>query len=143
MVFPCSPTVKMPFTGDESLNTGLIVRAIFSQPDKTLGRYVSGHSEMLSCQEWAATLTKALEHQGKKGVEVIFMECTLEAWGTLWGPVGMVLGTMFRYFDEFGPASYEKGTGGAPLVTPKDLGVDGKLRSTEERLSMMKWPFAG
>jgi hypothetical protein len=128
MTLPCSHNALIPFVGDESVNIGLIAQAIFSQPEKTLGKSVSGASEYMTCTDWALALSKALKEK------VTFTQTTLESYEAVWGIVGTEVGLMFRYFDEFQHDASPPG-----VVTPADLGVQESLLSTNQRLQGMNW----
>ncbi|OKL58095.1 hypothetical protein UA08_06718 [Talaromyces atroroseus] len=129
ITLPCSPNALIPFVGDESVNVGLIVQAILSQPEKTLGKSVLGASEYLSCTDWALALSKALKDN------VTFAETTLESYEAVWGIAGTEVGLMFRYFNEV-----QRDAISVPaIITPAELGVQESLRSTEQRLQGMDW----
>ncbi|KAJ9144570.1 hypothetical protein NKR23_g5820 [Pleurostoma richardsiae] len=138
ITFPCSADVAIPFIGDETVNVGLIVKAILSQPEKTFGRYVLGASEIMSCQDWAESFAKALRRQGHNS-DAVFLECSLELFERIWGHVGTEIGVMFTYFRDIGYTGYEAEAGGSPILTPKDLGIEASLHSTEDRLATLDW----
>ena len=138
MILPCSPDGPVPFIGDETVNIGVIVKAIFAQPGKSLGRYVLGGPEIISCQEWTDSLTRALKRQGKDA-DVAFVECSMSAFERIWGPFGTEIGLMMTYFRDFGRQSFEADTGTQPALTAKDLGVEAEMRTSEDRLSAMDW----
>lgn len=137
LILPCSPTSRFPFTGDESRNTGTIVSAILSQPEKTLGNFVLGVSEYMSCSEWANALSKALSQQGAD-VEVSFLETTLESYNRLRGHHAAEIGCMMDFFSNFKEDSYTKGTAGS-ILTPGDLGVQKSMIYAESMLKDMNW----
>ncbi|KAM0473424.1 hypothetical protein ACHAPX_008171 [Trichoderma viride] len=137
LILPCLPTSRFPFTGDESRNTGTVVRAILSQPEKTLGNYVLGVSEYMSCSDWAHTFSKALSQQGKN-VEVSFLETTLESYSRLQGHHAAEIGSMMEFFSDLKEESYTKGTAGS-VLTPEDLGVQASMVSAEAMLEGMDW----
>ena len=138
-MMPCSPNVRFPFIGDETLNIGLIARSIFAQPSKTVGRHVLGASEFLSCSEWAAKFTSTLRKKGKD-VECVFVECTLKEYEGIWGPIGTEIGLMMQYIKEFGEESFNVVTGDKVMLTAEDLGIEG-MRNTEERLDAENWEY--
>ncbi|KAF4973794.1 hypothetical protein FSARC_20 [Fusarium sarcochroum] len=135
---PCSADVRFPFAGDENVNVGLVVKAIIANPKFTLRRYVLGGSETMTCEDWAAALTRALRRQGKF-VGAVYAQCTLAEYEQVWGQIGTEVGLMFAYFDHLGPRSFEMETGSEPLLYPKDLGIEEELKSTEDRLATINW----
>ena len=135
---PCTPDALFPFIGDESVNVGLIARAIFEQPEKTIGRAVLGIAEMQSCQDWVNTLTKTFRRQGKD-IDIAYVECTMTAFESLWGPIGTEIGLMMQFFRDVEFGGFKAKTGSESVLTPKDLGIEGELRSTEDRLSELGW----
>lgn len=137
LILPCVPTSRFPFTGDESRNTGTVVRAILSQPEKTLGNYVLGVSEYMSCSDWAHAFSKALSQQGEN-VEVSFLETTLESYSRLQGHHAAEIGSMMEFFSDLKEESYTKGTAGS-VLTPEDLGVQASMVSAEAMLEGMDW----
>ncbi|KAL9107261.1 MAG: hypothetical protein Q9227_007802 [Pyrenula ochraceoflavens] len=140
LTLPCSPTALIPFIGSEQTNPGLLARAIFTHPEKTLpGRYVLGASEILSCRDWAATMQRALRRkEGKEDAVVKFVECTMEGYEELYGGLGTELGCMMTYLKEYGREGFEAATGEKPIVMPEELGVEG-MKSTEECLTELEW----
>lgn len=119
--------------GDETANVGVLVNAIFQQPEKVMGKYVLGIAEMLSCSDWASLLSRLLKENNDSDTAA-FMECTLEAYETLWGHLGTEIGLMFEYFRHYGKDGYRSGVGAHSILTPEDLGVAHMMKSTEDRL---------
>ena len=116
VMLPCAPDVRMPFTGDETINIGAIVKATLAQPDRTLGRSVLGASEAMSCQEWASSLTQAWKRLGREHTDVTFVQCSLDACENLFGPLGTEIGNIFRFISEFGIRSLAGDVYSAPLT---------------------------
>ncbi|KPM39380.1 hypothetical protein AK830_g7211 [Neonectria ditissima] len=138
LILPISPDVAIPFAGDETFNVGLFAKAIFSQPEKTIGRYVTGTAEFLSPRDWAKSVEKALTRRGKES-RVVFVESALSEFEELWGALGTEIGVMFRYFNDYGKSSYDVGTDGRQVVTAQDLGIADLLRSSEEAAAQVEW----
>jgi len=46
---------------------------------------------------------------------------------------------MFQFIEELGHGSFIVGVNGSLIVTPEDLGVQGLLHSTEDRLREFRW----
>ena len=137
-MLPCSPHALFPFIGDENVNFGLIARAIFEQPEKTIGRAVLGAAAMQSCQDYVNALAKSFQRQGKE-LDIAYMECTPEAFESLWGPLGAEIGVMMTFFRDVEYGGFKAETGSLSVLTPKDLGIEGELRSTEDCLADLPW----
>ena len=120
------------------MNIGLIARAIFEQPDKTIGRAVLGVAEILSLRDLVNTLKKSFQRQGKE-LDAVYVGCDLDAFEGLWGSVGTEIGLMMTFFRDVEYGGFKAETGSVPVLTPKDLGVDGELRSTEDTLTELGW----
>ncbi|KAL4787337.1 hypothetical protein BJX76DRAFT_20112 [Aspergillus varians] len=133
MTFPCSASTVIPMIGAETPNVGVIVDAIFAQPDKTLGKHVLGVAEYFTATEWAVAVSKSLN------ADVVFLETSLESYEGLWGAAGTEIGLMMKYMEDLGAEGYTAGLCADDIVTPKDLGVQGLLRNTEEALKELNW----
>ncbi|KAF5010775.1 hypothetical protein FDECE_3072 [Fusarium decemcellulare] len=138
LVLPISPDVPLPFAGDEKFNVGLFAKAIFSQPEKTIGCYVNGTAETVSAREWARSLEKALGRRGQD-TRVVFLGSTLSDFEKLWGAGGTEIGLMFEYFNKYGKESYEAIPGGLPVLSAKELGIDSLLKSNEDAAAGFEW----
>jgi hypothetical protein len=137
IILPCASESRFPFVGDERHNTGTIVKAIFTQPEKTLGKFVLGVSEYISCSDWAHALSIALRQRGTNAT-VSFVETTLEGYNNLRGHHAAEIGYMLNFFSELKEQSYTKGTVGQ-ILTPGDLGVQESMISAEDMLKHMDW----
>ncbi|CAI6088231.1 unnamed protein product [Clonostachys chloroleuca] len=137
--YPMGPDVKFAFIGDEVINTGIYVKAILEQPEKTIGRVIVGVADYLSCNEWAAIFQKVQDKLGS-GSKVLCKECSLAEYEEKWGAIGTEVGLMMAYFNEFGEKSFSTSTWGWPVATAGDLGIEHDLRSTEETLLGLEWP---
>ncbi len=93
---PCSADAPFAVAGDEKTNVGLVVRAIFEQPERTLGTWVSCEAERLSCRQWVEALDSAAQEQGLHG-SVEFEVCSVQDFENKWGVVGTECGLMFQY----------------------------------------------
>ena len=80
-------------TGDKSKNVGIVVRAIFEQPDKSLSTWVACESEWTSCRQWIAGLNAAAQSQGVKR-SVTFKEGAMKSIEDRWGVLGNEIGQM-------------------------------------------------
>ncbi|KAJ0119898.1 HSCARG dehydrogenase [Diaporthe amygdali] len=138
LVLPISADSLIPFAGDAPFNVGQFVKAIFAQPEKTIGRYVNATAELTSIQEYAKTLETALKSQGKE-IKVNFLECSLSDFEQLWGALGTEIGLMFKYFNDHGDGNYETDPHTYQYMTAKDLGIEGVLRKNEDTLAQIEW----
>ena len=120
------------------MNVGLIARAIFEQPEKTIGRAVLGAAEIVSFQDLVNTLEKSFRRQGKE-FDAVPAQCTFEAFEALWGPIGTEIGLMMTFFRDVKYGGFKAETGLGSVLTPKDLGIDGELRSTEDCFTELGW----
>lgn len=116
--------------GDEKLNVGLVARAIFEQPERTLGAWVSCEAEKLSCQQWVEALNSAAKAQGLHG-SVLFQECSMDDFEAKFGVVGTECGVMFQYIGEARERSFQN-TSGLPEVSVRELGISAELVSSRE-----------
>jgi hypothetical protein len=125
----------MPFIADEETNVGLFVQAILNQPEKTIGRFVLGSAEILSCRDWATSFSTALQQTGKyPNVEAVFVDCGINEFNQLWGSLGVELGQMMEYYRAYGMEGWKGHIGSDPILTAADLGIEKKLKSTVDRL---------
>lgn len=126
----------MPFIADEEVNIGLFVQAILSQPDKTLGRFVLGSAETLSCSDWAASFSAALAQTRKyPDVDTAFIDCNVTEFDHLWGSHGADLGQMMEYYRAYGLEGWKGHIGSEPILTAADLGIEKQVKSTADRLA--------
>lgn len=129
------------------MNIGLIAHAIFTQPEKTLGKTVSGAAEYLTGPEIASALCNALKktaHQHPDAIpstQVAYVDTTLKSYCALWGPVGSGTGIMFKFMDDFSSISGRWGSAGGSetILTPAELGLKEVLRSVEQRFEDLNW----
>ena len=124
---PCRPDVPFSIAGDESENVGIMVRAIFEQPDKSIGTWVSCESERISCRQWVACLGAAAKSQGVQK-SVTFEECTIQSLEESWGILGNEIGQMMAYISETEGRAFEN-TSGLPEINASHLGVQTELVS--------------
>lgn len=135
---PCSALSPIAFIGDEHLNVGLFVKAILNQPEKTIGRFVLGSAETLSCRDWAASFTEALRRTGKHpDAECVYVESSLTDFVKLWGAGGLELGLMMGYYGAHGMEGWQGHPGSEPVLTAKDLGIEKDLNSVADLLARL------
>ncbi|KAL4960874.1 uncharacterized protein BDV14DRAFT_181576 [Aspergillus stella-maris] len=133
ITLPCSPNTTIPMVGNVTPNLGLIVDAIFRQPELSLQKYVLAAAEYLTAKEWVQALSKVC------GKDIVFLETNLECYEGLFGPAGRELGLMMKYIEVLGEGSFAVGVGEGNLLMPRDLGLDGILKNTEDALGGLDW----
>ncbi|KAL4799872.1 hypothetical protein BDV19DRAFT_384722 [Aspergillus venezuelensis] len=132
-ILPCSPYTKIPMVGNVTPNLGLIVEAIFRQPEISLQKYVLAAVEYLTAKEWVQALSKVC------GKDIVFLETSLGCYEGLFGPAGRELGLMMKYIEVLGEGSFAVGVGEGDLLMPRDLGLEGVLENTEDALGELDW----
>lgn len=117
----------MPFAiaGNEEENVGVLVRAIYEQPEKSIGTWVACESEHITCRQWVACLGTAAKSQGVQK-SVTYKECTMQSMEERWGILGIEIGQMMAYISDFGDRAFEN-TSGLPESTATQLGVQAEL----------------
>jgi hypothetical protein len=126
---PCPADVPFSLAGDESKNVGIFVRAIFEQPDKSLGTWVACESERISCRKWVECLDASAQAQGVKK-RVTFEECTMQDIEDRWGILGNEIGQMMAYVGEVKDRAFEN-TSGLPDLKASQLGIESELVSAK------------
>jgi hypothetical protein len=137
ILIPCSAQTSMPFIADEALNIGLFAQAIFSQPEKTIGRFVLGSAETLTWQDYADAFTEALKKSGQHPKpQTTFVDCAQADFEKVWGVGGWEIAQMTEYYRKYGSASW-----GENVLTAADLGIEAKLGTTVDRIARIdtKW----
>jgi hypothetical protein len=122
---PCSPDVPFSIAGDESENVGTLVRAIFEQPEKSLGTWIACESERISCRQWVACLDAAAKSQGVQK-SITFEECTMESIEESWGILGNEIGQMMAYISEAEGRAFDN-TSGLPEISARQLGIQAEM----------------
>lgn len=114
---------------DPPTSLGPIVSATIAQPEKTLGKYLwATNGETYTVGEIFQLWAKA---SGLK--ELKYLQVTDEAFENLHGNLGVELGLMLKFFDQ-----YRTYTEGHTMVLPEDLGVTG-LKGLKEYLEDNNW----
>ncbi|PCG93313.1 Hypothetical protein PENO1_084190 [Penicillium occitanis (nom. inval.)] len=147
ITLPCSLEAKIALAGDETVNVGLIAHAIFMQPEKTLGKTVSGATEYLTGPEIASALSNALNKTAQQhpdsipSTEVAYVDTTLESYGALWGTVGLGTGSIFKFMNDYPSITENWGSAGGSesILTPAELGLKEELRSVKQRFENLNW----
>ena len=116
-MLPCSPSVKVPMAGDEDVNIGLFFKAIIEKPDISLpGKAASLHTQFMPIGDYM----KLWADEQKADFECIQVD--KETYCRLWPGFGLLMYNTLMYYDTL----KEKGlSGGFPLLTKDDLGVEG------------------
>lgn len=122
---PCHPDVPFSIAGDESENVGILVCAIFEQPEQSIGTWISCESERISYRQWVACLDTAAKSQGVQK-SITFEECTMKSIEETWGILGNEIGQMMAYISEIGERAFEN-TSGLPEINANQLGVQTEL----------------
>lgn len=74
---PCRADASFSVAGDEKTDVGLVVRAKFEQPERTLGTWATCEAEKLSGRHQVEALDSAAQVQGLDG-SVGFEECSVQ-----------------------------------------------------------------
>lgn len=115
--------------GDAEANIGLFVKAIITQPEKTLpGKFVVAHVEDTTAGDMLQTWAKA---QGKTAQYVQVDEKTFNAMWPMWSEEA---GIMMQFWDWAREKSW---SGEEGLLTKDDLNVEGRLVGLEEAFTSL------
>jgi hypothetical protein len=117
----------IPVSGDMNVNPGLWVRAILEKGSVTYGKYSFVAPETLSFEQ---ILTIWGEVAGK---ETTLVEVSREEFLKLWGHFGDEMTDQLK----FGETVTDWATG-LPVLTAKDLGVDGEMVGLKGALEGLK-----
>ncbi|GAM42660.1 hypothetical protein TCE0_044r16841 [Talaromyces pinophilus] len=117
------------------------------QPEKTLGKTVSGATEYLTGPEIASALSNALNKTAQQhpdsipSTEVAYVDTTLESYGALWGTVGLDTGSIFKFMNDYPSITENWGSAGGSesILTPAELGLKEELRSVKQRFENLNW----
>jgi hypothetical protein len=130
-LLPTKPECLLPIAGEITVNTGLVVEAVLSQPKLTLpAKYVSVVSESKNVVDILKTWEKVT------GKQAIYVEASDEAYGALYGPYGTEIADQFRFLEASG--SWETLQPEDVFVTIDQLGLSGKLIGHEQALTELK-----
>ncbi|KAG5802054.1 hypothetical protein H9Q74_013470 [Fusarium xylarioides] len=116
-ILPCPSTTLLPVAGDEQINIGLFVKAIVSQPEKTLGgKYVQGAVGYMSVANFVATWA------AKENRTVECIQVTPEAYNAFWPGYGQLMAQAFEFWGLLKDKSFS--VNGSAL-THEDLNISG------------------
>ncbi|KAK2045186.1 NmrA-like family protein [Colletotrichum somersetense] len=120
----------VPVAGVSELNTGIVVRAILAQAEKSFGKFVPVLTDLIP---WSTIVEGLSKVTGKAAV---YAELSDEAAVKIYGPVfGADMSKQFR-FSEQHPDWY--GYHPKSTVTIKDLGIEGDVYGWEKGLEYYK-----
>jgi hypothetical protein len=118
------PSTLCPSLGDEAVNTGLFVKAILEQPQKTLpGRSVAGVAEYKTFDEVFADFA-SVHNITSRTIEV-----SREGYVELWPVFGVLLDLSHKYLAQLGNKSFSTTDGDE--VTAADLGIEGLVKAAD------------
>ncbi|KAL4866717.1 hypothetical protein BDV12DRAFT_198935 [Aspergillus spectabilis] len=114
------PATKVPLLGDEKVNTGLFVKAILEQHEKTLpGKTVAGVMEYRTLGDVLAAFAKA------KGIQAHVLQISREDYRALWPVWADALDLSHLYLEVAGEEAFSGD--GEEVLTAGDLGVEGLI----------------
>ena len=125
------PSVPIKTIGDARKNVGVFVRAILSNPDRTLhGKFVLAYTEETTAGAMLQTWGKA---QDKKIQYVQVDEKTFNAVWPMWAEE---IGIMMQFWENAGDKSW---TGEEGILTKDDLGIKEPLQDLEQSFAELKF----
>jgi len=132
-LLPAPATTPILSIGDQTKNAGPFVLAIAKKPELTLpGKFVLATTDEWTAGELLATWGRIT------GKQTEYVEISLPEYDRLWPKWGQELGVMMEFWGEYTDKSWS----GEKLLTKDDLGLEGKLGTTEEALQSFDWkPF--
>ncbi|KAL1638592.1 hypothetical protein SLS58_008805 [Diplodia intermedia] len=111
---PTKPSATIPVTGDVSVTVGVWVRQVLAAPDKTLGKYASVFTEVVSFEKMA-------QYWGEvTGKPAVFTEITAEGYEQIWGIAGRELAAQLKFGEQISDWHAHLGQ---LLVSKEDLGI--------------------
>ncbi|PNP58799.1 hypothetical protein FNYG_15007 [Fusarium nygamai] len=94
-LLPSKETALLPVAGDSRINTGVVVRAVLEQPEKTHGKFIPIIAEYVP-------MSRALEAWEKTtGRSAIYGEISDESFAKTFGPFGTEMAGQLRFSEEF------------------------------------------
>lgn len=128
---PVAPSTPLSVAGDISVNVGVVVKAIVSNPSKTLGgKYVLLEVQIISNGEY-------LQLWGKvTGRKVHYLQVSLEEYNKLFPKWGAEVVVSMQYFEY----ATKVWSGDKEPLTAADLGVQpGELATLEKAFETIDW----
>lgn len=127
---PVSASTLLPLAGEVSVNIGVFVKAIVSNPSKTLGKYVICKTEVMTNGDYIQLWGKVT------GKRTQYLEVSFEEYDKLFPTWGVVVAELLQFFAYAGDKLW---SGGPEYLTAADLGVEGELVGTEKAFATTDW----
>jgi hypothetical protein len=113
---------------------GIWVRAILERPEKSLGKYTTVATDLLS-------FGKMLEIWGEvMGKRTAYLECTPESWANAFGEAGVELAAQFQWgeaLEEWGKLVPDE-----EYVNKEELGIGDEVPGFTKAIEALKEHFA-
>ena len=126
-IHPTTPDSGIYIAGDMNVTTGIWVKAILEQPDKTYEKYVSQATDYLT---WAEILEVWSKVTGKRAS---ILQVSYDDFVRVWGPLGAEYAEQLK-FGEILTLEDWKHLGPGPHVSNEELGIDLKGIGLEDAL---------
>ncbi|OJD31706.1 uncharacterized protein BKCO1_4500091 [Diplodia corticola] len=91
LALPTKPYATIPVTGHGSVTVGVWARQVLANPEKTLGKYVSVHTEVISFEQMVQAWSEVT------GKPAVFAEITPEGYEQLWGIAGREMAAQMKF----------------------------------------------
>ncbi|KAN0115552.1 NmrA-like family protein-like protein [Hyaloscypha variabilis] len=112
--------------GDQKKNVGPIILAVANKPELTLnGKFVLATVDESTAAEFLSTWGRVT------GKQTEYSQISLEEYNRLWPMWGQEMGIMMEFWGEYKDKSWS----GEDFIRKEDLGVVGKLVTTEEAVA--------
>lgn len=124
------PDAIVPCGGIIAINTGIVVQAVLSQPEKTYEKYVPIVTDLISWTQLAEEWSKAT------GKTAVYAELTDSAAAKAYGPLfGPEIACQLRFSEQYPDWNkfYPEKT-----VTLKDLGIEDEVVGVAQGLELLK-----
>jgi len=127
---PTPPSTPVLSVGDQTTNVGPFAVAIANKPELTLpGKFVLAETD-------ATTTGSILKSWGQiTGKETEYVEISLEQYDRLWPGWGREMGTMLKFWEEYGDRSWT----GEEFITKEGLGITAPLVGLETTLQKLDY----
>jgi len=114
-ILPIDAKTPLASAGDTRVNTGLFVRAIINNPDRTRnGTYVLANHEDTTFGEYLAAWGKSSGlATNPDSTEVV--PISYDSYRSVWPGFGDVMGTMLQFWDQFRDKSWSTSSGANPV----------------------------
>ncbi len=130
-ILPTPPSVPVKTIGDARKNVGVFVKAILSNPDKTLpGKFVLAYVEETTAGAMLQTWGKAQDKQ------IQYVQVDEKTFNAIWPKWAEELGIMMQFWEDAGDMSW---TGEEGILTKEDLGIKEPLQGLEQSFAVLKF----